>query len=122
MDEEPEMEKSTEEDKKHNDISMFPAPFLYGEDEFPADFSHEYGKIDSASHWHINSQYNVDHDMNAMIDHDTTLYDVRNQVMSPTTPGKLSVKFAADVENIDGNFFIYYFCYITQILTKLDRR
>lgn len=105
MDEEPETEKTSEEDKKQNDISMYPAPFLYGEDELPDEFMQEYGKIDSnSSHWQVNSLYPIDHDMNMMIDQDTTLYDVRNQVLSPTMPGRPFVKFSSNVESIDGKF------------------
>lgn len=103
MEEEPETIKSNDDDRKQIDISMFPTPFLYGEDECPAEFSHEYGKIDSeASHWHINSNYPTEHDGNAILDQDTTIYDVRSPTLSPTMPGKHSVKFAPNVENIEG--------------------
>lgn len=104
MKEETESEKSPEDDKKQNDISMYPTPFLYGEDEFPAEFSHEYGKIcfdNNQGIVTVNLNYRVgyEHDMGSIHDQDTTLYDVRTP-----PPVKQSVKFATEVDNISGKF------------------
>uniref|UniRef100_A0A336L9Q8 DNA topoisomerase n=1 Tax=Culicoides sonorensis TaxID=179676 RepID=A0A336L9Q8_CULSO len=82
MDEESETRKAPEQDKKQNDLSNFPTPFLFGEDTFPDEFQTDYG-----------------HDMSAIME--DTIYDVRSQPTSPQLPGKRTVNFASNVENIN---------------------